>query len=132
MAKFSYHNADIAVGGDDIHGDSNDCTLTMDIEAHETTGFQEVSESFVQGIYSWSLSISGYVDMAATGMEALFDAMKDGGAQSLVFSPQGSTAGARYTGNVLLTSHAVGGGLKGACAYSASFQGTGDLTRTSN
>lgn len=129
MAVFAFKDADIDVGGNDISGDANSCELTVDVGIHETTAFQDDWDTFVDDIASWSLSISGFADMTATGMEALFFAFVGQGEQDLILHPQGAGVGSKYTGKVILKSHAVGGALKGACPYSCTWQGSGELTR---
>ena len=130
MAKFSYVDANIDIATSDVSGDSNTCELSVEIGTSEVTCFEENWDSFVEDIASWSLRVAGFTDMVATGMEAVFFALIGTGEQDMILTPQGTGVGYKYTGKVILTSHAVGGEMKGGCPYAATFQGSGQLSRS--
>jgi len=130
MAKFSHKNANVDVGAEDISGDTNSCELTIDIGTAEVTCFEDDWDKFVENIASWGLSIAGFTNQDASEVEAVLFAFIGAGEQDLIYCPQGTATGYKFTGKVILTSQAVGGAVKGACPYSASFQGSGQLSRT--
>lgn len=130
MAKFSHKNANIDVGGEDISGDTNTCALTIDIGVSEVTCFEDDWDEFVEDIASWSVSVAGFTNQDASEVEAILFAFIGAGEQDLIYYPQGPAAGYKFTGKVILNSQAVGGAVKGGCPYSASFQGSGQLSRS--
>lgn len=127
---FSHKNANVDVNGSDISGDTNTCTLTIDVDVGEDTCFGDAWKEYVEDIAGWSLSIAGFTDQAAGEVEAVLFALIGGGAVPLIYHPMGTAAGYRFNGDVIMTSQAIGGALTGPCPYAATFQGTGEITRS--
>lgn len=127
---FSHKNANVDINGSDISGDTNNCVLTIDIDVGEDTCFGDSWKEYVEDIAGWSLSIAGFTDQTAGEVEAVLFALIGGGAVAMLYYPQGTSAGYKFTGDVILTSHSVGGPLEGPCPYAATFQGTGELSRS--
>jgi len=130
MAKFSHKDANFDVGGEDISGDTNTCELTIDIGVSEITCFADDWDEYVEDIAGWSIRIAGYTNQDASEVEAVLFAFIGTGAQAVIYCPQGTATGYKFTGDAIMTSQSVGGAVKGACPYAATFQGTGQLSRT--
>lgn len=131
MARFSHKDVYIEVASVEITGRSNSCEISIDVGLAEVTCFEEAWSVFVEDPGAWTIDVAGFTDQDAANVEDTLFAMKGAGAQAIDYRPQGETSGYKFTGNVFLKSFKVGGGLTGGCAFSASFQGTDTLSRTS-
>jgi len=110
------------------------CTLsvaadTIDISNKDSDGFRDL----LGGQKSFSLSADGLMDFVSTGSttdpDELFTAL-------LARNPLGFTfalatpAGYKWTGEAILTSLEVTGGVEDAPTYSVSLEGTGTIAKT--
>jgi predicted secreted protein len=88
-----------------------------------------VSE-FLPGAKSWTASVTGNVDFAATnGVEELFTAWTNQTSVALVFQT-GTTGDSKYSGSGYVSSLQIqSSGNDEAVTFSAEFQGTGALTQ---
>jgi hypothetical protein len=92
----------------------------------ETTAFGATSKSFIVGLRSATISISGSVDAT---VEGYLDGTEPA-SRSFVFGPAGSTSGnVKYTGEAIMTSYSVSDGVADVNTFTADFQVTGDVTR---
>lgn len=130
MARFSHTNAYVEFATVDVSGRSNNCELAIDAGVAEVTCFDEDWDKFVKDIAAWGASIQGFDDQDAASIEqTLYDNTLTG-EQDFVYAPQGIATGYKFTGKVILKDWKVGGAMKGGCPFSASFQGSGELTRS--
>jgi len=141
MARSTGFNCVISIDSSDISGKSNEVTLSFnspDIE--EVGGFAEAWEVLVGGkITTWSLSINGVYDGAATEIDSILFAWLGDGIQSLDhLRPQGTGSGlVEYSAatpasliGVILESYEVPIPRTGAVKWSANFRGSGEVTRS--
>jgi hypothetical protein len=79
-----------------------------------------------------TIPLSGvWDDTASTGQDVVLEGLKTDGANAFVYGPSGDTGGmVKYTGNAILTAYARTTPIGGVVAWTASFQVTGDITRT--
>lgn len=110
------------------------------MDTAETSTFGTGTKTFVQGLRSGTLSISGSfssstVAPTATGTAKSIDQILSGliGAANdvaFVYGPEGNATGKiKYSGQAILTSYQVNGSLGDIVAFSAEFQVSGDTTR---
>lgn len=130
MARFSHINAYIDIATVDISGESNTCTLDIDIDISEITSFSEAWAEYVENGASAKLSVAGFTDQDPGEVEDTLFAMIGAGEQALIYRPQGVATGYEYTGNCFLDSFQVGGARSGGCPFSAVFIINGTLSRT--
>lgn len=98
------------------------------IETAETTAFGSSNKSYIVGLQDATISVSGKWDATVDGYLA-------GGAEpasrTFVYGPQGLTATQiKYTGECIVTSYEVSGGVGDVITFSLSLQVTGAVTRT--
>jgi len=102
--------------------------LSESTETGETTAFGSSSKSYVVGLEDATISISGIFD-------ATVDSYLKGGAEpasrTFIVGPAGSTGGnVKYTGECIMTSYAISPPVGDTVTFSADFQCTGAITRT--
>jgi hypothetical protein len=108
-----------------------DASISTSTNMFETTckDSSAVSE-FLPGAKSWTASVTGNVDFAATnGVEELFTAWTNQTSVALVFQT-GTTGDSKYSGSGYVSSLQIqSSGNDEAVTFSAEFQGTGALTQ---
>jgi len=108
-----------------------DASISTSTNMFETTckDSSAVSE-FLPGAKSWTASVTGNVDFAATnGVEELFTAWTNQTSVALVFQT-GTVGDAKYSGSGYVSSLQIqSSGNDEAVTFSAEFQGTGALTQ---
>ena len=113
----------------DISTSLNSVTLPRSIETLETTSFGSSSKSYVVGFADSTISVEGSFDATFDGYLAGLVGHET--ASAFVYGPEGTTAGmVKYTGTCFLTSYEVSGGVGDIVSFSAEFQVTGAVTRT--
>jgi hypothetical protein len=105
-----------------------DISFPRSIETAETTAFGSNAKTYVVGLTDATISVSGTFD-------ATYDAQLAGlaGVDGVAFEygPAGSTAGfIKYTGNCVMTSYETSAPIGDVVKFTADFQVTGAITRT--
>ena len=119
---------------DDTGGTSRSLSDTLNsvdfpevTETADTTAFGSSSRSFIVGLESASISISGLWDATVDGY------IKGGtepASRSFIYGPAGSTGGnIKYTGECILTNYSIGSPVGDVVTYSCDLQVTGAVTR---
>ena len=104
--------------------DSVDFPMTMDTA--EVTTFGDSSKEYLAGLKDATISISGSWDATA---DAILAALTTAG--TFEYGPAGSASGAvKYTGEAILTGYTVNAPVGDKVSFSAEFQVTGAVTRT--
>lgn len=104
--------------------DSIDFPMTMDTA--EVTTFGDSSKEYLAGLKDATISISGSWDATA---DAILAALTTAG--TFEYGPAGSTAGlVKYTGEAICTGYTVNAPVGDKVSFSAEFQVTGAVTRT--
>ena len=119
---------------DDTGGTSRDVSDTLTgvdfpepIDTAETTAFAPPSKSYIVGLRDPTRSVSGI--WAATGHGYFIGT--EPASRTFIYGPAGDTGGnVKYTGEAILTSFSISNPVGDVVTYSADFQGTGDVTRT--
>lgn len=130
MAKYSGYDAVIYVSIASVFtkvAGQRGATLTRNAETVDVTDKDSNRwMEYLSGIKSWTLDCDGLVRLDDNGYTALETAWKDGTAVSIrLITPSGAT----YTGDALITELSNEAPMDDAFSFSASFQGTGALTK---
>ena len=97
------------------------------ISTATTTAFGATSDSFVVGIRSASISVSGLWDATVDG----YIIGTEPASRTFIFGPAGSTGGSvKYTGECILTNYAISNPVADVVTFSLDLQVPGDVTRT--
>jgi len=119
---------------DDTSGTSRSISDTLNsvdfpevTETADTTAFGSSSRSFIVGLESATISISGLWDATVDGY------IKGGtepASRSFIYGPAGSTASnVKYTGEAILTNYSISSPVGDVVTYSCDLQVTGAVTR---
>lgn len=130
MARISGREGSIFFDGQDMSGESNSFTLNVENDNSETTSFSDGAKTFVEGKYGWTVDVEAFYDQLDNKwFDQLFDNLGQG-AKAMTIAPEG-TAGTDffYTGNAFITSFETETPVDGVVTLSASFQGSGTLSR---
>ena len=128
------HGKSVDFALDDTSGSSRNISDTLNsvdfpevTETADTTAFGSSSRSFIVGLESATISISGLWDSTVDGY------MKGGtepASRSFIYGPAGSTGGnVKYTGEAILTNYSISSPVGDVVTYSADLQVTGAVTR---
>lgn len=111
-------------------------TAGLDIsrDASETTNSCDAEKAFLPGKYGWTQSSAGPLDIADNGAdETLFTGITSGSAATITVKPDSTAANgatnAQYSGSAFPTAYGISYDQANAGQYSATFQGTGALSR---
>jgi len=140
MARITGFNCVVSVDGNDISGMSNEVTLNLETVDNEEVGsFAEAWELFVGGLVTkWSMDVAGRYDGDAGEIDSILFALHGVGMVPLDhLRPEGTGSGhVEYSADdvtnlvgVILQNYSVPISRTGAVKYTASFQGSGELTR---
>lgn len=106
--------------------DSVDFPQTSDTA--EVTTFGDSSKEYIVGLKDSTISISGSWDSAS---DAILAGILGGAAGTFEYGPAGSTPGlVKFTGEAICTGYTVNGTVGDKVTFSAEFQVTGAITRT--
>lgn len=119
---------------DDTSGTSRSISDTLNsvdfpeiTETADTTAFGSSSRSFIVGLESATISISGLWDATVDGY------IKGGtepASRSFIYGPAGSTSSnVKYTGEAILTNYSISSPVGDVVTYSVDLQVTGAVTR---
>jgi hypothetical protein len=113
----------------DISNTLTDVSFPQSIDTAETSTFGSSAKSYVVGLSDATISISGNFD--ATVDAHLAGILGQASSVSFEYGPEGSTSTfVKYTGECLMTSYEKSGGVGDVVTYSAEFQVTGAVTRS--
>jgi len=140
MARVTGFNCAISVDSNDISGKSNEVTLSFEtVDIEEVSCFAEAWEILVGGkVTKWALDVKGVWDGDAGEIDSILFGLVGGGMVTLDYvRPEGTGAGkVEYTAadvsngiGVILASYEVPISHTGAIKWSASFRGSGEVTR---
>jgi len=128
------HGKSVDFALDDTGGTSRNISDTLNsvdfpevTETAETTAFGASSRSYIVGLETATISISGMWDATADGY------LKGGAeptSRSFIYGPAGSTSGnVKYTGEAIMTNYAIGSPVGDVVTFTADLQVTGAVTR---
>jgi len=119
---------------DDTGGTSRDISNTLTsvdfpetIDTAETSAFGSTSKSYTVGLRDATISVSGIWDATVDG----YIIGTEPASRTFIYGPAGNTSGnVKYTGEAILTSFSISNPVGDVVTYSADFQVTGNVTRT--
>ena len=128
------HGKSVDFALDDTGGTSRNISDTLNsvdfpevTETAETTAFGASSRSYIVGLETATISISGMWDATADGY------LKGGtepASRSFIYGPAGSTGGnIKYTGEAIMTNYSIGSPVGDVVTFTADLQVTGAVTR---
>jgi predicted secreted protein len=124
-AVFKIDNSGGSLQDISAYCDNVDFPLTSDTA--EVTTFGDASKEYIAGLKDATVSISGSWDATADGILAGIV----GVAGTFEYGPAGSAGGAvKFTGEAICTSYNVSAPVGDKVSFSAEFQCTGAITRT--
>jgi len=111
----------------DISAYCNNVDFPREVNADETTCFGSNDRTYIVGLRTATISVSGFWDSTLDGVIGQIVGTAAG---SFEYGPQGSTAGEiKYTGEAILTSYGQTSPVDGPASWTAEFQITGGVTR---
>ena len=128
------HGKSVDFAIDDTSGSSRNISDTVNsvdfpetTETADTTAFGSSSRSFIVGLESATISISGLWDSTVDGY------IKGGtepSSRSFIYGPAGSTGGnVKYTGVCIMTNYSISSPVGDVVTFSIDLQVTGAVTR---
>lgn len=113
----------------DISDACNSITFPREAEVLETTSFGSSDRTYIVGFKNGTISVEGSFDATYDGY--LAGILGQDATVSFEYGPEGSTSTrTKYTGECLLTSYETSAGVGDVVSFSASFQISGAVTRT--
>lgn len=101
-----------------------------DQEMHDTTTFGKNARTFLPGLRSGTVSISGKWDTVIEAHMAGLLALQTGASATFEYGPEGNTTGnRRITGECFLTKYEPPAQVDGVTPFTAEFQVTDTITR---
>ena len=111
----------------DLSSYFNSVDTSRSTDTAETTAFGSSSKSYIVGLRDATISVSGIWDATVDG----YFIGTEPASRTFIYGPAGDTGGnVKYTGEAILTSFSISNPVGDVVTYSADFQVTGDVTRT--
>jgi len=117
----------------DISGDVTDISgLPGATEVADSTGLGSTAKTFIGGLNDVKFSLKGqFNDALLTGSHTVLTSIRGAGAKAFQYGPSGAVAASgtvKITGSAIMTDYTVNSPIGGITSFSASFQGSGDVT----
>lgn len=120
---------------DDTGGSSRDISDTLTsvdfpetLDVAETTAFGSSAKSYIVGLSDATISVSGIWDATVDGY---FKGGAEPATRTFIYGPAGDTGGnVKYTGEAILTSYSTSNPIGDVVTFTADFQCSGSITRT--
>lgn len=120
------------IDSNDLSNYITDVDSPFSADVAESTAKGSTSKTYVEGHFGGTITISGrWDDTVTTGPDAVLEGLWGDGANAFEIGYGGDANGqVIYTGNAILTGYTPTSPLAGVVGFSATFQITGDVTRT--
>ena len=137
MASIVLKDAHLTVNSVDLSDHVTQISFELTADTPEDTAMGDASRSYLVGLKDSTVSVTFNADYAASEVDATLWAIYSGGAAVTLFgnpdSSTTSTSNPRYTVSAILSSWGpLDGSVGDVAQVSASFQGTGDVTRATS
>lgn len=129
MARVAGKDGFISLNGQDMSGESNSFTITIESDTFEVTAFSDAAKTHVEGKYGWSVDFEAFYDNSDNKWADLLVDQLGQGALLGTFAPEG-TAADYYSGNVFRETWDIETPVDGAITVSGTLRGSGALTKT--
>lgn len=108
----------------------NNIAVVRPKDQAETSTMGQTSKTYVAGLKDLTITIAGNFDSVAGGPNVTLAALyATTSSVNYWYGPEGSTAGSiKWSGSALCTKYDVTSPVGGVVAFTADFQGTGDVT----
>ena len=104
-----------------------DVSFPQTIDTAETTAFGSSNKSYIVGLKDTTISVSGIWDATVDG----YLSGTEPASRSFIFGPAGTTSGnVKYTGEAIMTNYSQSNPVGDVVTFTADFQVTGAVTRT--
>lgn len=132
MAFVHGKNTNFQINSKDLSAYLDNVDMPLTGDTAETSTFGSSAKTYVAGLTDSTFSIGGKWDpTATTGPDAVLQPLVGAAATTFIYGPAGSTAGfVKYTGSAICTSYKVTGPIGGVVSFTADFQNSGAVTRT--
>tara|TARA_R110000787_G_scaffold53795_2_gene125614 strand:- start:625 stop:1032 length:408 start_codon:yes stop_codon:yes gene_type:complete len=132
MARQSGKVIDFAYNSVSIEDELSNLSMSVDVNLPEVTAFGDAASTFVEGLPSTTIDVSGFFDPAASQGDATIYTAIGSGANTALLETTGAAAGTNsptYSVSAFVSNYTLTSDVGGATTYSASFQGSGANTR---
>lgn len=132
MAFVHGSKANFQINSKDLSAFCDNVDFPNTTDTAETSTFGSTAKSYIVGLTDSTMSIQGKWDpTVTTGPDAVLFPLIGAAATTFIFGPQGSTTGnVKYTGSAICTSYKVTSPIGGVVVFTADFQVSGAVTRT--
>lgn len=132
MAFWHGSKSNFQINSKDLSTFIDNVDMPLITDTAETSTFGSTAKTYIVGLTDSTLSIGGKWDpTATTGPDAVLQALVGAAATTFIYGPQGTTAGfVKYTGSAILTNYKVTSPIGGVVTFTADFQCSGAITRT--
>ena len=121
-------NSFISVDGSDVSTFTDSATAAHTQDTAEVTAFGDDDKEFIAGLRDGNFSLSGHWDVTA---DAALIGTFDGGTVVIIYGPEGNAGGSvEYTATCIVTSYSQSSPVGDKVSWSADFQRTGALARS--
>jgi hypothetical protein len=104
-----------------------DVSFPQTIDTAETTAFGSSNKSYIVGLKDTTISVSGIWDATVDG----YLSGTEPASRSFIYGPAGTTSGnVKYTGEAIMTNYSQSNPVGDVVTFTADFQVTGAVTRT--
>ena len=104
-----------------------DVSFPQTIDTAETTAFGSSNKSYIVGLKDTTISVTGIWDATVDG----YLSGTEPASRSFIFGPAGTTSGnVKYTGEAIMTNYSQSNPVGDVVTFTADFQVTGAVTRT--
>lgn len=104
-----------------------DVSFPQTVDTAETTAFGSSNKSYIVGLKDTTISVSGIWDATVDG----YISGTEPASRTFIYGPAGTTSGnVKYTGEAIMTNYAVSNPVGDVVTFTADFQVTGAVTRT--
>ena len=104
-----------------------DVSFPQTIDTAETTAFGSSNKSYIVGLKDTTISVSGIWDATVDG----YLSGTEPASRTFIYGPAGSTSGnVKYTGEAIMTNYSQSNPVGDVVTFTADFQVTGAVTRT--
>ena len=104
-----------------------DVSFPQTIDTAETTAFGSSNKSYIVGLKDTTISVTGIWDATVDG----YLSGTEPASRTFIYGPAGSTSGnVKYTGEAIMTNYSQSNPVGDVVTFTADFQVTGAVTRT--
>lgn len=125
-------NTNFQINSKDISQYCDNVDFPEVADTAETSTFGASAKTYIPGLTDSTLAIQGKFDpTVTTGPDAVLQPLVGAAATTFIYGPYGNTSGfVKYTGSAICTNYKITSPIGGVVTFTADFQCTGAITRT--